>query len=276
MPEIQHRDAGNPQRSAMTRTVVVRVYGPLNDFLPRERRHAPWRRTVDGHPSVKDVIEGVGVPHPEIDLVLVDGASAAFDYLVQDGDRIAAYPAFFAVDIGAITLVRPQPPDPVRFVADVHLGTLARHLRVAGLDTLYRADADDAMLAEVSRRERRILLTRDRGLLKRRAVTYGMFLRETLPQRQFVEVLRRLGPLPLRPFSRCMRCNGVLRVVPKAAVDSALRPQTRRHYDAFDQCSDCGHVYWKGSHWSRLSRAIDAARVEAEGPPARDSADSRQ
>jgi uncharacterized protein with PIN domain/sulfur carrier protein ThiS len=240
------------------------VYGSLNDFLPAHRRQVTWPHVVDGHSSVKDLIESLGVPHPEIDLILVNGVSVPFDYLVQGRDRIAVFPRFMIFDIGPLTRVRPRPLETVRFVADVHLGKLARHLRLVGLDTAYRADANDAALADLADREGRILLTRDQGLLKRRSVSHGYFIRDTHPHRQLVEVLRRFGPLDLQPFSRCLRCNNVLRAVPKSAVDAALLPRTRQHYDRFEACSGCGRIYWKGSHWKRLKHAIDAARDEAE------------
>jgi hypothetical protein len=245
--------------------VTVRVYGPLNDFVAAHRRQAQWTRVVEGRPSVKDLIESLGVPHPEIDLILVNGTSVGYDYAVQNGDRISVFPQFVAFDIGMLTRVRPRPLEKLRFVTDVHLGTLARRLRLAGLDTAYRDDADDAALADLADREGRILLTRDHALLKRRSVAHGYFIRDTHPHRQFVEVLRRFGPLELQPFSRCLRCNDVLRKVPKAEVDAQLLPRTRQHYDHFEMCRGCGRVYWKGSHWQRLKRAIDSARAEAEG-----------
>ena len=146
--------------------VTVRVYGSLNDFLPPQRRQIAWPHVVGRRQSVKDLIESLGVPHPEIDLILANGISVPFDYAVQSADRIAVYPRFTNVDIGTLTHVRPPPPDTVRFVVDVHLGKLARRLRLIGLDTAYRPDANDAELAELADRERRILLTRDQGLLK--------------------------------------------------------------------------------------------------------------
>jgi uncharacterized protein with PIN domain/sulfur carrier protein ThiS len=244
--------------------VTVRAYGPLNDFLPSRHRHVTSLHEVDGRRSVKDVLESLGVPHPEIDLILVNGVSVPFDYGVRGGDRIAVFPRFETFDIETLTRVRPRPLDPVRFVADVHLGKLARYLRLAGLDTAYQRDADDSTLAEVAGRERRMLLTRDQGLLKRRSVTHGYFVRETRPHRQFVEVLRRFGPLDLRPFSRCLRCNALLHGTAKSAVDGALLPRTREHYDQFEICTGCDRVYWKGAHWMRLKHAMDAARGEAE------------
>lgn len=247
--------------------VTVRVYGSLNDFLPPQRRQVAWSHLVESRQSVKDLIESLGVPHPEIDLILVNGTSVPFEYAVQRGDRIAVFPRFTRFDIGTLTHVRPQPLDTVRFVADVHLCKLARRLRLVGLDTAYRADANDAELATLAARERRILLTRDQGLLKRRLVMHGYFVRETRPHPQLVEVLRRFGPLDLRPLSRCLRCNGLLREVPKSAIDAALLPRTRKHYDRFETCDGCGRIYWKGSHWERLMHAIDIAREEAERRP---------
>jgi uncharacterized protein with PIN domain len=213
---------------------------------------------------VKDLVEGLGVPHPEIDLVIVNGGSVAFDHIIQDGDRVAVFPRFMNLDIGTLTRVRPQPFEKIRFVADVHLGKLARRLRLVGLDTVYRDDVDDAALARLAEREGRVVLTRDQGLLKRRTVAHGYYIRETEPHRQFVEVLRRFGPLELQPLSRCLRCNGTLRRVAKSVVEAKLLPGTRQHYDSFDMCDSCGRVYWKGSHWERLKEAIDAAREEAE------------
>jgi uncharacterized protein with PIN domain len=245
--------------------VTVRVYGPLNDFVPPHRRHVPWRHAIDGHPSVKDVVESLGIPHPEIDLLLVSGASVAFDHIIRSGDRIAVFPRFMTLDITTLTRVRPRPLEMIRFVADVHLGKLARHLRLAGLDTAYREDADDPALAELADQEGRILLTRDQGLLKRRAVTHGYFIREINAHEQFVEVLRRFGPIDVQPFSRCLRCNHILHKVSKSVVDAALQPRTREHYDQFERCDGCGRVYWRGSHWTRLRHAIDAACAEADG-----------
>lgn len=252
--------------SAAPIAVTIRVYGSLNDFLPAGRRQVPSLRTLDRSTTAKDLIEGHGIPHPEIDLILANGTSVPFDYIVRNGDRIAAFPRFRAVDISTVTLVRPVPPATIRFVADVHLGKLARRLRLAGFDTAYGANEDDAALAETASREHRVLLTRDQALLKRRTVTYGYFVRATAPHDQFVEVLRRFDPLDFRPFSRCLQCNGMLREVPKPSIEAELLPHTRRDFDTFERCANCGHIYWKGSHWTHLTQLLDAARREARAP----------
>lgn len=251
--------------------VAVRVYGPLNDFLAPDRRQRSWCGTLAGRTTVKDFVEGLGVPHPEIDLIVVNGVPVGFDYILRAHDRIAVYPRFTRIDIGSLTRVRPEPIEPVRFVADVHLGKLARRLRLAGLDTAYRADADDVSLARAAACESRVLLTRDQALLMRRAIAHGYFVRSTNPHEQFVEILQRFAPCELHPFSRCLQCNGVLEEVPKADVDAALLPLTRQHYDVFARCPGCGRVYWQGSHWERLRTALDAARDEAEGHRHRDA-----
>ena len=243
--------------------MAVRVYGPLNDFLPARQRQSTSIRTLQGRTTVKDLIESLGVPHPEIDLIIVNGSSVPFDYIVEPGDRIAVFPRFVTIDISTVAGVRPSPPAVIRFVVDVHLGKLAKRLRLLGLDAAYRTGAHDDELADMARREERILLTRDQQLLKRRVVDYGFFVRSTRPHDQLVEVLRRFGPLALDPFSRCIRCNTELREVSKDVVDAALQPQTRAHYDQFHACAGCSRIYWKGSHWKRLTQAIDAALNDA-------------
>src|SRR5919108_2652756 len=162
-----------------------RFYAELNDFLPRGRRHVTFEHTVAQRTAVKDAVESLGVPHTEIDLILANGNSVDFWYHVRDGDRISVYPVFEAIDIATLTRLRPEPLRYVRFVLDAHLGQLARYLRLAGFDALYRRDFDDDELAHVAGRDHRILLTGDQGLLKRRSVSHGFWLRETDPRRQF-------------------------------------------------------------------------------------------
>lgn len=218
-----------------------------------------------GRVSIKDMIESLGVPHPEVDLLLVNGAPVDFDYLVQDGDAVDVYPVFAADTPDVPSLVRPAPLAEAKFVLDTHLGTLARYLRLLGFDTLYRNDYPDDELAGVSSSERRILLTRDVGCLKRAIVTYGYFVRSKQPDEQIVEVLRRYALFDaVQPFSRCIRCNGLLHQVEKAAVLDLIPPETRQYYDEFRQCAGCGQVYWRGSHFSRMQGIIERALAGRE------------
>ncbi|OBA83453.1 hypothetical protein A9W99_07915 [Mycobacterium sp. 1164966.3] len=243
--------------------VDVRAYAELNDFLPGESRGVTVRRPFRSHQTVKDVLEAMGIPHTEVDLILVNGSPQGFNYRPSVGDRIAAYPMFEALDIGSTARLRPVPLRTPRFVVDVNLGRLARLLRVLGLDVWWSSDADDPTLADISRDEQRILLTRDRGLLKRSAVTHGIFVHSQDPEQQALEVIRRLDlGQRLAPFTRCLRCNGTLVAVSKDEVLDRLEPLTRRYYQDFSRCSGCGRIYWAGSHHARMVGLVERLRAQ--------------
>ncbi len=245
--------------------VILRFYAELNDLLPRERRYRAFRYPLDRCASVKDIIEACGVPHTEVDLVLVNGDSVGFGHAAAPEDRISVYPVFESLDITPLLRVRPEPLRVTRFVVDGHLGRLAAYLRLFGFDTAYTNDPLDEDLARVSHDEHRILLTRDRGLLKRSLVTHGYCVRSAYPRQQIAEVVRRFdlaGAIALG--TRCARCNGLLDPVDKAAIADQLQPLTRRHYASFSRCRKCGHIYWRGSHYARIERlAQDVVREAA-------------
>jgi uncharacterized protein len=241
--------------------VDVRAYAELNDFLPPDTRGLTVRRPFRSHQTVKDVLEAMGIPHTEVDLILVNGSPRGFGHRPSAGDRIAAYPMFEALDIGSTARLRPVPLRDPRFVVDVNLGGLARLLRVLGLDVWWSNDADDATLAQVSLGEQRILLTRDRGLLKRRAITHGLFVHSQHPEEQTLEVIRRLDlGQRLVPLTRCLHCNGKLAAVAKEEVIDELEPLTRQYYEEFSRCADCGRIYWAGSHHARLVGLVERLR----------------
>ncbi len=199
-----------------------RFYGSLNDFLPSLRRQQGFIYLVRGNPSIKDTIEALGVPHPEVELILANGQSVDFDYSLKDGDQLSVYPHFTSLLLGEEQLLRPHLMS-YGFVLDVHLGKLATYLRLLGFDTWYRHDCNDKELANISHFEGRILLTRDRGLLKRRIVTYGYWVRAIDPMGQVKEVLQRFELWSqIRPFQRCLRCNGELVLVEKEQVSAQL------------------------------------------------------
>ena len=242
----------------------IRFYEELNDFLPLERRKVCFSHDFQRRASIKDMIEALGVPHTEVDLILVNGESVDFSYIVQDGDRISVYPMFESFDIQPLVRVRLRPLRTSRFVLDVHLGKLARYLRLLGFDTLYHNDYDDAELARLASVEQRILLTRDRDLLKRAMVTHGFFVRAIDPRRQIEEVLDRLDLYhAIRPFLRCTRCNGLLAATSKRHVWERLAPKTRLYVEAFWTCGQCGQVYWEGSHLPHIRRFIEALQARA-------------
>ena len=238
--------------------VEVRAYAELNDFLAPAARGTTVRRPFRSHQTVKDVIEALGIPHTEVDLILVDGQPVGFSHRPTGGSRLAVYPMFESLDITSVGRLRPAPLRSPRFVVDVNLGRLARLLRLVGFDVRYDRHLDDDELADVSASEHRIALTRDRRLLHRRNVTHGLFVRPNRPVDQVVDVLRRLDlGRQLAPFSRCLRCGGLLSEVSKADVVARLEPLTRQHYEHFARCDDCDQVYWSGSHHRRLQQLVD-------------------
>ena len=239
--------------------VHFRFYEELNDFLPPDRKKRDFTIPFRPQNSIKDMIESVGVPHTEVDLILVDGKSVDFSYIVQPGDRISVYPVFESFDISNVTRLRPDPLRRTRFVLDTHLGKLARYLRLLGFDTLYNNSWDDAELADIAASgEKRILLTRDYGLLKRKQVTHGYFVRNDNPELQVREVLSRFHlNQSVQPFSRCTQCNELIQPVSRDQVLERLPRRVAETFDRFSACTGCGRVYWQGSHYDHMQRIVD-------------------
>jgi uncharacterized protein len=225
----------------------VMVADELALFLRPSRRGQPVPVTCDGVSTLGHVVESIGVPLTEVGAVLVNGRAAERSYRPRGGDTVRVMP-----------VPRPQRLDDARFLLDVHLGTLARRLRLLGIDTAYHRDADDDDLIEEANADRRALLTQDRGLLRRRKLWLGAYVRGANPDAQLADILDRFAP-PLAPWTRCTACNGPLVPARKADVDSQLQPGTRRTYETFARCQSCGKVYWRGAHSKRLEGTVDAA-----------------
>jgi uncharacterized protein with PIN domain len=239
---------------------TFRCYAELADFLPPARRGVAFEHAFEGSPAVKDLLEALGVPHTEVDLLLAGGAPVGFDWRVEDGARVAVYPVFESFDVAGVSRVRAEPLRETRFLLDGHLGRLARYLRMAGLDVAWERDAADAALARVAPAERRILLTRDRGLLKRRAVTHGYVVRATDARAQLAEVIRRFDlARRLAPFSRCLRCNAPLAEVDAAEVAAEVPPRVRERAGAYRRCPGCRRIYWAGTHHRAMERLLAEA-----------------
>lgn len=204
------------------------------------------------------MIEALGVPHTEVELVLVNGESAGFDRLLADGDRVAVYPRFEAFDVTPLLRLRREPLRVTRFVADAHLGGLAHLLRMTGFDTLYDNRFDDGEIERLAQTQGRIVLTRDRELLKRRSIDHGCYVRALHTEPQLREVFERLDlARSARPFTRCLSCNAPLRPVHKAQVVARLPPAVRERYDRFSTCDGCARIFWEGSHWRRMRELLD-------------------
>jgi uncharacterized protein with PIN domain len=240
-------------------TATFRFYEELSDFLPPRKRKKSFEYAFRGTPSVKDAIEALGVPHVEVDLVLVNGVSVDFSHRLANADRVAVYPVFERLDITPLVRLRERPLRNPRFVADVHLGKLVRRLRILGFDCLYRNDYSDEQIARLSVDQARTVLTCDVGLLKRREVIRGRWVRARQPARQLREVLEAFDLYSLvKPFSRCSVCNAPVAPVEKAAILDQLNPRTARHFDSFYRCTECHRIYWKGSHYDRILATVVA------------------
>ncbi|MBO7934338.1 MULTISPECIES: Mut7-C RNAse domain-containing protein [Streptomyces] len=236
--------------------IHVEVAPELALFVPHARRSGATALAVDGVSTLGHVVESLGVPLTEVGTLLVDGRAVAVSHVPADGEAVAVRP-----------VERPQrvPGAPLRFLLDVHLGTLARRLRLLGVDTAYEStDIGDPALAARSAAERRVMLSRDRGLLRRRELWAGAFVYSTSPDEQLRDVLARFAP-ELRPWTRCTACNGMLREATKDEVADQLEHGTRRSYDVFAQCSACGRAYWKGAHHEQLEAIVERALSEFAG-----------
>ena len=245
-------------------SATFRFDAELNDFLPPDRQQVAFVYLFNSNQSVKHLIESAGVPHTEVEAILVNDAPVGFAYAVQDGDRVVVYPHYPGLSLPENGRPRPPQPSPTRFLLDIHLGQLARYLRLLGFDTLYPDNhLTDADLAQLAHDENRILLTRDRGLLMRSLVVHGYCLRTTDSVAQVTAVLHRFRLFDeIQDMPRCLRCNGRLQPVAKEAIVERLEWKTRLYYDDFQICADCGQIYWQGSHYPKLRRFVAAIRAQ--------------
>ena len=244
------------------KTVYFRFYEELNDFLPPEKRKLQFEHTFIDRTSVKDMIESLGAPHSEIDLILVNGKSVNFSHIVNDRDEISVYPVFESLDISEVQHLRPEPLREPKFIPDVHLGKLARYLRMAGFDVLYKNNFTDNDLVKISLDEKRTILTRDRDLLKRNEVTHGYWVRNKTAEDQLKEVIERFQLKNLiNEFTRCLECNTLLNKVDKENVISQLPPKIKEWHNEFYECPGCKKIYWKGSHFERMTKIISEIKM---------------
>lgn len=242
----------------MPETITIRFYEELNDFLHYSKRKKTFEFILVEKRSVKDIIESLGVPHTEVDLILANQEPVTFAYHPVRGDFISVYPVFEALDISSINRLRPRPLRTTRFVLDVHLGALAKYLRMLGFDTLYRNDLDDEEIIDISVSQKRIILTRDLPLLKNSRVTHGYYVREIIPAKQLREIIRHFDlKRQLKPFHRCLECNGNIVKVDKESVEALLQNNTREVFTDFYRCKSCHRVYWKGSHYQKMMKMVE-------------------
>ena len=244
----------------MQKSAQIRFYEELNDFLPVVRKKTQFSYFFECNPSIKDVIEAIGVPHAEVDFILVNSESVTFSYHIRDGDNVSVYPVFESMDISNVTHLREKPLREPKFILDVHLGKLAKYLRIFGFDTLYENSYDDYEIIAISSAQKRAILTRDVSLLKNKSLTHGYWIRSQNTKDRLIEVIRRFDLVSnIKPFCRCTVCNGIIKKVSKESIMDRLEPKTKRYYDEFHKCTSCKKIYWKGSHYNEMEVFIEKA-----------------
>nr|WP_255749492.1 Mut7-C ubiquitin/RNAse domain-containing protein [Pontibacter liquoris] len=241
----------------MHHTASFFFHGPLQDFLSRSKKGSWQSYAFTGLPAVKDAIEAQGVPHPEVNVLLVNGAPVPLLHPLAACDWVEVYPAGSSYNLPESWSLRASRPPTTAFVLDVHLGKLARALRLLGFDTCYENDYSDQAIAQLASEQNRIVLTRDVGLLKQKNITWGYWLRSQHLQEQLTEVISYFNLAPaFRPFARCLACNGLIEQVAKERIADQLPPKTKLYFEEFFQCSSCQQVYWKGSHYAHMQAFI--------------------
>ena len=246
----------------VTRTSFFRFYEELNDFLPKEKQKISFPYNFTGNPSIKDTFEAIGIPHTEVDLLLINGKSVDFKFILKGGEYISVYPVFESFDISEVNHLRPEPLRKIKFICDVHLGKLVVKLRLLGFDTLYSNDFKDHEIIDLSLKGKRTILTRDIGILKHQNVTHGYWIRNDDPKDQIKEVVDRFHlDKKFKPFTRCSMCNGSLRCVQKESIKDMLEFNTYESFDLFMQCEKCEQIYWKGAHYEKITQWIKELEI---------------
>ncbi|HLF34039.1 MAG TPA: Mut7-C RNAse domain-containing protein [Cyclobacteriaceae bacterium] len=237
--------------------IKIRFYGNLNDFLPIKKRKKAGRKPVSNHQTVKDVLESEGIPHAEVNVIRVNGRCVSFSYKPGDGDRIEIFPRNHSFKSPPTLTLLPQLPARPLFLLDEHLGKLAKLMRMCGIDTQLFHGTTDRELADMASRMNRIVLTRDVELLKRKNLKRGYWVRDQDPEKQLIEVFRRFDLFDkIKPFFRCMLCNGLIKKAGRKTVTARLPSRTRAIFNEYYQCNSCGKIYWKGSHYQRMELKI--------------------
>lgn len=236
---------------------MFRFYEELNDFLPKHRRKTDFVAKFKEKRSIKDMIESLGIPHTEIDLILVNGKSVDFNYIMENNDRVSVYPVFESFNITKVSRLRKTPLRKHQFIADANLGNIAKYMRVMGFDLFYDPLISAREIIKISKRENRIILTQSRKLLKIKDVTHGIYVRPGTATEQIRRIINFLDIKDkIKPFSRCLRCNSQLKKVPKENILDRIPPKTKEFYDEYAQCPRCNKIYWKGTHFINMKKVV--------------------
>jgi uncharacterized protein with PIN domain len=240
-----------------------RFYAELNDFLPKSQKQVRFSYHFYGPLRVQEAILSMRIPLSEVDLILINGLSQKPQHLLKDGDYVSIYPVFETIDISCLTKLRPKPLRHTLFILDVHLGKLAKYLRMAGFDTHYNNQIEDAEIIDISIQTGRIILTRDKDLLRSAKVKHGYFVRSTSPRKQFIEIINKFDlTSQFSPLIRCLECNHLLTSVQPSKIKDQLDTYLIQHFNTFYSCEKCGRIYWKGSHYKRMVNYINHLKVK--------------
>jgi len=240
------------------RTIHLRCYEELNEFLPIEKRKVQFTHTIPVQTSVKDLIESFNIPHTQVQMIMVNGEQKYFSYIVHHNDRISVYPFFHNFDVHSLSKIYHPIPEAIRFIVDQHLGKLARYLRMLGIDTAYNENLSGHEFVEKANHENRILITKDHSILKRNELKFGYFIYADDLDSQLEElVLQFKMKEHILLFSRCLECNSILHPVEKAQIEHRLPKKVREGHDTFTMCEPCDKIYWKGMHYQRMKQKIE-------------------
>jgi len=238
-------------------SVYLRFYEELNDYLPEGKQKRWFEYRFSGSPSIREVLHESGVPESDVDLVLVNSKSRDFDYLVKDGDHISFYPVFELLDISCLNELRDKPLRAPIFICDAHLGRLARYLRMLGFDTVYSNKIMPEEVIEVSKKDCRIILSKNIRLARNEEVNRSFWIRSDDPLEQLRDLIHKLDLLSLfNPLTRCLECNNKIEPVRKEEIMDRLQPKTARYFKEFYLCPSCNKIYWKGSHYEHMMEFI--------------------
>ncbi len=238
--------------------VHLRFYEELNRYLPKEKRKRQFDYHITKAVTIQEVLNDLGVPSSEIDLLLVNGESAGLDFVLHGNEHVSVYPRFERFNINDLTKIREKPLRELKFICDSHLGKLSKYLRMLGFDTLFANQNSIDQIIELSLSQNRIILSRNHRLVKHRLVTRSLWVRSFDPLEQIRDVVFQLDlQNSISPLTRCIVCNGRLEKIGKDKIQNRLEEETANNFNDFYICRQCGKIYWKGSHYNNMLTLIE-------------------
>ncbi len=248
------------QTGSTKQTITIALSEGLRGLLRHGLIDDPIEYRLERRASIKDIVESLGIPHTEIGTIQVGNRTTDFAFLPGPGQRIRVSEITPPFDVTRPSLLRPAPLETIRFVVDVNVGRLAALLRLTGFDVAYGNSLDDSHIAKLAHCENRVVLTKNRALLKRSKIVFGRLVRAMQPENQLIETLQFFGLTgPHNLFSRCLLCNRELKPVAKADILHRLEPKTKKYFNTFKTCPDCNRIYWRGSHCDTMAAMLKTA-----------------